>query len=134
MTGRLASVTLPTGGEITYAYSGGSNGIVCADGSTATLTRKTPDTGSNSWTYAHSESGTAWTTTVTDPQLNETALNFQGIYETERQVNQGASPLLKTVTTCYNGNVSSCNSTAITLPILQKTVFRQWPGGLAVKN
>ena len=29
VTGRLASVTLPAGGVIQYAYSGGSNGIVC---------------------------------------------------------------------------------------------------------
>jgi hypothetical protein len=134
VTGRLASVTLPTGGEITYTYSGGSNGIVCADGSTATLTRTTPDTGANSWTYAHSETGTAWTTTITDPQSNKTVLNFQGNYPTERQVYQGASTLLKTVTTCYNGNTSSCNSTAITLPITQRTVFRQWPGGLESRS
>jgi hypothetical protein len=38
VTGRLASVTLPTGGKITYAYSGGSAGIE-SDGSTAGLTR-----------------------------------------------------------------------------------------------
>ncbi len=63
VTGRLASVTLPTGGTISYTYSGGNNGITCADGSTATLTRTTPD---GTRTYAHSESGTAWTTTVTD--------------------------------------------------------------------
>jgi RHS repeat-associated protein len=134
VTGRIASVTLPTGGEITYAYSGGSNGIVCSDGSTATLTRTTPDTGANSWTYAHSETGTAWTTTITDPQSNKTVLNFQGTYQTERQVYQGASTLLKTVTTCYNGNTSNCNSTAIALPITQRTVFRQWPGGLESRS
>src|SRR5580704_3619613 len=71
VTGRLASVTLPTGGTISYAYSGGSNGITCVDGSIATLTRTTPD---GAWKYAHSESGTAWTTTVTDPQTNQTTL------------------------------------------------------------
>ena len=65
VTGRLASVTLPTGGTITYSYSGGSNGITCADGSTATLERTTPD---GTWTYAHTENGTAWTTTLTDPR------------------------------------------------------------------
>jgi RHS repeat-associated protein len=127
VTGRLASVTLPTGGIISFSYSGGSNGITCADGTTATLTRTTPD---GTWTYAHSESGTAWTTTVTDPttQQNQTVLNFQGIYETERQVYQGSSTsgtLLKTTTTCYNGNTSNCNTTAITLPITQKSVTIQ---------
>ncbi len=93
-TGRLASVTLPTGGTISYSYSGGSNGITCADGSAATLTRTTPD---GTWTYAHTESGTAWTTTLTDPQSNQTALNFQGIYETQRVVKQGSSTTLVTL-------------------------------------
>ncbi|HXJ43487.1 MAG TPA: hypothetical protein VNH18_29665, partial [Bryobacteraceae bacterium] len=121
VTGRLASVTLPTGGTISYTYSAGNNGITCADGSAATLTRTTPDTaGGNPWTYAHSESGTAWTTLITDPQGNQTNLNFQGIYETQRQVSQlinGSQTLLRQWTTCYNGNTSNCNSTAIALPI-----------------
>src|SRR5262249_40640262 len=34
VTARIASVTLPTGGQIAYAYTGGSNGIL-VDGSTA---------------------------------------------------------------------------------------------------
>jgi RHS repeat-associated protein len=129
ITGRLASITLPTGGAISYTYSGGNNGIL-SDGTAATLTRKTPDTGSNSWTYAHSESGTAWTTTLTDPQNNQTVLNFQGIYETERQVYQGSGALLKTTFTCYNGAAVPCNSTAITLPIASRAHYVQWPGGL----
>jgi RHS repeat-associated protein len=134
VTGRLASVTLPTAGTISYSYSGGSNGITCADGSTATLTRSTPD---GAWTYAHSESGSAWTTVVTDPAGNQTTMNFQGLYETERQVYQGSSSggrLLRTVSSCYNGNSSSCNTTAITLPITQRTVTTTLPttgGGTA---
>jgi YD repeat-containing protein len=120
--GRLTKVTLPTGGSITYAYTGGSNntGITCADGSTATLTRTTPD---GTWTYAHSESGAAWTTTETDPAGNQTVYNFQGIYETERQIKQG-STTLETVYTCYGANGGSapsppCNSSSVSLPITQ---------------
>ena len=128
VTGRLASIKLPTGGTITYSYSGGSNGITCADGSTATLGRVTPD---GSWTYAHSESGTEWITTITDPLTDTTTLNFQGIYETERQVSSPTGTLLKTTYTCYNGNAttSTCNSTAVTLPITERTVFKEWPSG-----
>src|SRR5205823_415578 len=63
VTGRLASVTLPTGGTISYSYTGGSNGIVCADGTAAGLTRQTPD---GTWTYTRSGSDPAWTTTMTD--------------------------------------------------------------------
>ena len=129
VTGRIHSITLPTTGTIYYTYSGGSNGsgIVCADGSTATLGRQTPD---GTWSYAHSESGPAWTTLITDPQSNQTNMSFQGIYETERQIYQGstAGTLLKTLITCYNGNMASCNTAAITQPITQRTVTLQWPG------
>jgi len=95
VTGRLASVSFPTGGAISYSYSGGSNGISCTDGSTATLTRTTPD---GTWTYAQVKgTGAASTTTITAPKLpydsaaNQTVLQFQGIYETQRQVYQGSS-------------------------------------------
>ena len=118
VTGRIASITLPTGGTITYTYSGGSNGITCGDGSTATLTRQTPD---GTWTYAHTESGPSWSTIVTDPQSNQTHYNFQGVYETEHLVYQGSN-VLGAVYTCYDGATAPCNGTAITLPITQINV------------
>src|SRR5271157_5970007 len=135
VTGRIASVTLPTGGTITYTYAGSNNGMTCADGSTATLKRYTPDTGSNYWQYAHTENGNGWTTTLTDPLLNQTLFNFQGIYETQRQVYQGSiggTPLLNLVT-CYNNSPAPCtnasDSTAVTLPITQRAVLTSFNGG-----
>ena len=91
VTGRVASVTLPTGSTIRYTYTGGSSGnITCADGSASGLTRQTPD---GTWTYARTPgTGAASITTITAPQLpydsaaNQTVINFQGIYETQRQV------------------------------------------------
>ena len=137
-TGRIASVRLPTGGTITYSYTGGNNGITCSDGSTATLTRVTPD---GRWVYAHTESGTAWTTTVTDQAGDLTTFNFQDVfintqtyiarseYETERQVTDVSRGLLQTTVTCYNGHISAnCNSTSVNTPIQRKTVFPQLPG------
>jgi RHS repeat-associated protein len=136
VTGRLASVTLPTGGRISYTYTGGSSGnITCADGSAAGLERFTPDTGSNYWNYARTAgTGAAYTTTITDPtsSANHTVIQFQGIYETQRQIYQGsASPsnLLKTVTMCYNGNTSNCTSTAVALPITQRNITTTLSGG-----
>ena len=142
VTGRLASVTLPTGGTISYAYSGGNNGINCADGSTATLTRTTPD---GTWTYAQVKgSGAASTTTITAPKLpydsaaNQTVVQFQGIYETQRKVFQGSASsgtLLRSWNTCYNGAASPCTGTAITLPITQRTVIDQFgSSGLQAKH
>jgi RHS repeat-associated protein len=143
VTGRISSITLPTGGSggtsgtITYFYSfsgctSGNNGIL-PDGSTSCLQRTTPD---GTWTYAQVKgTGAASTTTITAPQLpydsaaNQTVIQFQGIYETQRQVYQGASgsgTLLQSWNTCYNGAASPCTGTAITLPIQQRTVIDQY--------
>ena len=127
VTGRIASITVPTGGQITYSYSGGNNGIL-PDGSTATLTRATPD---GTWIYAQAKNtGAASTTTITDPLGNISTLSFQGIYPTQQLAYQGAaspSNLLRTVTTCYNGNTTNCTSTAVALPITQRNIFTVLP-------
>jgi RHS repeat-associated protein len=131
VTGRLASVILPTGGTINYTYTGGSSGITCADGSASGLTRQTPD---GSWSYARTPgSGAAYTTTITDPSTptaNQTVIQFQGIYETQRQVYQGSTSgtLLKTTNTCYNGSSSPCAGTAVVLPITQIAQVSIVPG------
>jgi RHS repeat-associated protein len=134
VTGRLASVTLPTGGTISYTYTGGSSGhITCADGSTSGIQRTTPDTPTGTyWNYSRSGTAPVTTTTITDPSTaaNVTVVQFQGIYETQRASYQGAnspSNLLQTVKTCYNGNTLNCPTTAITLPITQRNTFAVLP-------
>lgn len=141
-TGRLLSVTLPTGGSITYGYnySDGNNGIVCADGSTDGLTRTLSPGGP--WNYTRQVgTGGASTTTVQDPASNQTVLNFQGIYETERQAYQGTSSsgnLLVTKLTCYynSGNQSGpCPGTYTGTPFTQITTIQQYPNnGLQSEN
>jgi YD repeat-containing protein len=127
VTGRVSSVTLPTSGTTSYAYGTTNDGINCADGSTMSMTRSTPD---GMWTYSRTlGTGAASTTTMTDPQGNLTTLQFQGVYETQRTVDTGSSTLVQTITTCYNGHLANCPSTAISLPINRRTVFVQWPGG-----
>jgi RHS repeat-associated protein len=138
VTARLTSVTLPTGGTITYNYTGGNNGML-RDGSTAGLKRYTPDTGSGYWEYDRTTSGTGapYTTTVTDPLGNQTVIQFQtstsnsvtNYYETQRQTYQGsvsAGTLLQTVNTCYNGASSPCTTTAITPPVASRRVWPQF--------
>ncbi len=87
VTSRIAKVLLPTGGSISYAYSGGSNGIN-TDGTTATLTRALSDGNtSNQWTYTHILNANGLTsTTVIDPQQNATYLSFHGLYERSAKV------------------------------------------------
>jgi RHS repeat-associated protein len=136
VTGRLASVRLPSGGTIYYYYTGGSAGIECGDGTTAGLQRYTPDTGSNYWSYSRTlgTGGGPNTTTITDPQGNQTLMDFQGpwgMYPTEKLVYQGSSSsgtLLKTVYTCYNGATVPCNSTSTAPPFSARSVTVQWPG------
>jgi RHS repeat-associated protein len=127
-TGRLASVTLPTGATISYSYPGPNNGINCADGTTMNLTRTTSD---GTWTYNRTVSGKLGTTTITDPQGNQTVVTFQGGLETQRQVFQGSTSgaLLQTTFTCYNGAKPNCNNTAVSLPMTEVSRFVQLAGG-----
>lgn len=139
VTGRIASIGLPTGGTIGYTYNNGSlgssvasNGIICADGSTPGLIRQTPD---GTWTYARSQvSGYHWQTKFTSPLNNDTVVDFQedsaanNFYETQRATYQGSSnsgTILKTITTCYNGNSSNCTSTSVIPPISQRNIATQ---------
>ncbi len=134
-TGRILKITLPTGGTITYGYTGGvagANGIF-NDGSTAGLTRQLSSPGGN-WSYSRSQvSGNYWTTTVTSPIGDNTVLSFTedsvtttttySFYETQRQ-----TPLL-TISTCWNGATSNCTQTAISSPISETSVTTQYPNG-----
>lgn len=133
-TGRIASITLPTGGLITYAYSGGTNGINCQNGSIPTLTRTTTD---GVWTYNYTPvppTGGQATTTIIDPSLNKTVYTFfygPAWLPTQRQEYQGSSTLLRTTTICYNGQVglSACASTHL-LPawaVTEMTSYVQLP-------
>src|SRR5579859_5275783 len=122
-TGRIATVTLPTGGSIGYRYAGGSNGIF-GDGTTAGFYRDVYDgTSTNTWLYFLSGSGL---TTIYDPQNNQTNINFTGNYETQRQVWQGpasAGQGLVTVLTCWNGVSSgTCGPGATVTPPIQNRV------------
>jgi RHS repeat-associated protein len=138
VTGRIASITLPTGGSISYAYSTGGTGvnsISCSDGSASTLVRTLSDGASWSsiWTYSQVKNGaTASTTTITDPtpQQNQTLIQFQGIYETERKVYQGSTSgtLLQTIDTCYNNASSPCTGTTISTQVTTRSVISNIPG------
>lgn len=144
-TGRLASIKLPTGGTISYSYSGGSNGITCADGSTATLKRTTPD---GIWNYAHTESGSAWTTTITDPASDSITLNFRDVfintstyfarseYETQRQVTDVSNGSIQTIATCYNGSTPTtpCDTPSFSIPIQRRTAFPQPSGSKSLES
>jgi RHS repeat-associated protein len=166
VTGRIASVTLPTGGTITYAYTGGSNGIYI-DGSTAGLNRTLSPGGE--WTYSRSlvsgspvpgsSPGAEWTTTIVDPNSNNTVINFSeatppctnspfcwwgmtmDLFETQRKVYQGSvstnscsstitnNCLLLTTFKCYNANYANCSTTPIYEAITQTDAYTQLLNG-----
>ncbi len=128
-TGRIESITLPTGGTIQYAYSGGNNGINCSSQVVPTITRTVNDNNGNinTWTFVNNNTTSVGSTTPanftvveTDPAHNQTIHTFTGEYQTQVMTYQGGCPtstpgcsggtasLLSTSTTCYNGNFSSC--------------------------
>jgi RHS repeat-associated protein len=127
-TGRLSSVTLPTGGSVSWSYpppSGGGKNNSCADNGAFALTRTTSN---GTWTYTRTLStyvgtaGLTTTTTAVAPTGETTVYTFmyypQGgnnnyIYlETSKKVYAGAAtgtPLLFQQT-CYNGFAPPCAS------------------------
>jgi len=137
VTGRIASVRLPTGGTISYTYQGGDTGqgFFALMAALLVFTRTTPD---GTWTYVRTGTSPNYTTTTTTPvdpntgQANTTVMNFQGEFETQRQVYQGAATgtPLYAVTTCYNGTSSNpCPGTAVATPFSQITVRHSFNGG-----
>jgi len=159
VTGRIASVTLPAGGKISYTYSGGSNNRgIYSDGSTAGLTRVlSPATSCASggcWQYTRAlvtgtiGPGSTWTTTITDPPGNQTVVNLAedsnttaptyNFIETQRRVYQGTSSsgtLLSTAINCYNGTTppTTCATTTVGTPITRTTQYRYLPDSSGVQ-
>lgn len=141
-TGRVSQVTLPTGGTISYTYTGSNDGINCADGTTVGLTRALSPGGQ--WQYSRTGSGTDWTTTVQDPGGNQTAISFEELnsnfYETQRLAYQGTTSgtLLSTSINCYNlqsvGTPSACFNTHITAQITRVTNFEYLPNASGVQK
>ena len=143
VTGRIASVQLPQGGTIQYSYSGGSNGIECADGSAAGLTRtlsSNAGSATSNWTYSRTITGTGTSqTTVGDGLGNSKVYNFveasgqvnaAEYYETQRNIYQGGTGTTPVVArnTCYNGATSPCTTAAVTLPITQIDTYQTLDG------
>lgn len=135
VTGRLASVTLPTGAIISYTYPGPNGGINCQTGGAANVTLTTTDNGSTStWSYSGSTPSSP-PVIVTDPLGNQTVVTFQWGLETKRQIYQGGTTtgsLLETILTCYNGNKPGgfCTSQGTRSNITEISAFVQFPGGL----
>jgi len=134
VTGRLASVTFPTGGTINYKYTGPNNGINCIDGSSAGLKRITAD---GTWVFSRNSS-TWLSTTVTDPSGNTTVVNFSqqigpgAMFMTQRTVTQnGSTSPSETQVFCYNTNQSNCaTAPAPSYPITQRDTYTT-PGGMS---
>ncbi len=138
-TGRLAKITYPSGGSISYTYSGGNNGINCASGVVPKLTVTVNDNNGNikTWTYTNSNNSStagSFTVTVQDPANNCTVYSFSGEYQTQQQVYQGAvapANLLLTQATCYNAKFTNCAAPSLipSLPFLQTDVYTSYNGG-----
>jgi len=141
-TGRIAQITLPSGGYVQYGYSGGNNntGIDCSSQVVPTLTRTVNDNHGNIsvWKYVNNNTSATpgnYTVVETDPALDQTVHHFAGEFQTMADYYQGGCPTsitgcngggteLRFITTCYNGNFSSCATASVpALPITQTDVY-----------
>jgi len=154
ITGRIAQLTLGSSGSISYTYAGGNSGVNCESEVVPTLTRTVNDGKGHlsTWTYVNNNTisptecapagNCNFTVAVTDPAGNQTVYNFAGEYQTQVNSYEGGCPtantgcngggtLLKTMTTCYNGNFSSCAApTSVPLNYISQTdVYTSFNGG-----
>lgn len=103
-TGRIASITLPTGGTISYTYNSTSCNDLTATSLTRTFKPNTAGEASEIWNYVRNGSDGNDTTTVTDPAGNQQVITFQSYSEVDRKAYAGASSgtPLEEVVHCYN--------------------------------
>ncbi|MBI3475373.1 MAG: RHS repeat-associated core domain-containing protein [Acidobacteria bacterium] len=143
-TGRITQVHVPTGGTITYNYTGGDTGkgVVCADGSTSGFDRVSTQSGTVHYSRAitsydpnNSHKVKLSTTSITDNDGNVTKVDFSYGVELQRRVYQGAATgtPLETVITCYNGtdpiDPNTCSPPPASQTFTRVTVFRSLNGG-----
>ncbi len=133
ITGRIASVTYPSGELVSYAYTGPNNGINCLDGSAAGLTR----TVTGDAVYQYSRNTTTWLTTALVNDYGSGHSNNTTVYTftnaslgygypyilTQKVINQGASTPLVTEVYCYNSVLTGCTTANTTLPITQTDMY-----------
>jgi RHS repeat-associated protein len=119
----LSSITLPTGGTITYTWANTTTTPGVCNGSFGVgrvVTSRAENDGNDakSWIYNWGNlvnQGATATNIITDPQQNDTVITVSNLgdsgctyYETERKLYQGSSAsgtLLKTVDTGYTPNL-----------------------------
>jgi hypothetical protein len=119
ITGRLAKITVPTGGTYSYTYGGSNDGVSCSSGYVTNLTRTVSDgTNTAPWTFV----STGSTTTVTTPaladtsQANDTVLTFGYWGETSRKIypnSPGTGTPLRTINTTWASNGSPATQVTI---------------------
>ncbi|HEV3481437.1 MAG TPA: hypothetical protein VGR97_03825, partial [Candidatus Acidoferrales bacterium] len=120
-TGRLAKITLPTGGSVTYTFGGSNDGVSCSSGTVTNLARTVSD-GTNSATWNFVGNGGSFTT-VTTPQLadtsqaNDTVITFDlSGQEISRKIypnSPGTGTPLRTINTTWATNGSPATQVTI---------------------
>jgi len=123
------TITLPTGGTITYTFTTYQVGSSWSRWVTSRTINANDGTGSHEWTYAYTGLGVSPVTTVTDPLGNQTVHTFAGGFETETQIYQlinGVQTIQKTVQTSYT-QLNSGNGEYAVPAALPYQVTTTWP-------
>lgn len=120
-SGRLKTITLPTGGSYEYDYPGANDGINCSDGTALSMNRTLNDANGNSaiWNFVRNTANN--TTTVTTPLLPDTAnanntvftFNSTGREVTRQIYADSGTTLLRTINSAWAANNTPSSSTTI---------------------
>jgi RHS repeat-associated protein len=132
-TGRIHTINLPTGGLVTFNYTGAFQCLYLVP---TTMTRMTTD---GTWSYTLWNTSTGNTTTVVDPAGNRTVYSFIQTVTwagslpmlSGKTVTDAASNVLSTVSYCYNA-ATDCTA-PVNMPVTQLDTYTT-PTGMSVSN
>jgi len=135
VTSRIASITLPTGGSVSFVYTSTTGsaqqkqGLDCNSNVVPVMHVTTNDNNGNisTWviTNTNDSAGNSgpndYTVTIEDPLQNYSKKWFNGTFITQEQKAAGSSTLLSQTLVCYNHNYQGCAqpNIAIEFPIFQ---------------
>ena len=128
----LSSVSLPSGGSISYSYGSNISNEPIITSRTVNANDGTgPHTYSYSYSYSSSTGLTTETTTVTDPLGNISIHTFSpyGPYETQLQEEDNSGNILKNTQTSYNDALYDIDAGSEYVNFSPSSITTIWPNG-----
>jgi RHS repeat-associated protein len=126
VTGRIASVTYPSGEVVSYTYTGSGPGILLRTAANDTVYKystNSPSDGTNTLVSDYSTSSGHANNTSLYTFIPSPIYGTLHLVQTQEYQGAATGTPLRTTLYCYNGNLTNCTSTGIDMPVTQVDKF-----------